>query len=498
MIKTKVVAYCRFSSEGQREESIDAQVRAIKEYCEKNNFTLIKIYKDEAISGTSTRDRESFLQLIEDSKDKIFSYVIVHKFDRFARNSYDHAIAEKKLNDNGVKLLSVLEHLNDDPESKILKSVLIGMNEYYSANLSREVKKGLYENAFKAIHNGGKPPLGYDLDQNRQYIVNQKEAASVKLIFQLALDGLGYANIAKILNEKGYKNKLGREFKKSSIRDTLLNMKYVGTYYFGLKDEHGKFQKNPVIIENSHVPIISKEIFFKVQKKIKKHKKGPRISDKNTYFLTGFFRCGECGGPYSGGYRSKNRNGSISYGYQCRKRKNKENSCKNKPIRKDLIEKKVYSIMKENIFSDKNLNILIDSMYDIISSKHNSYEIIKLKKELELLENMLLNLLDKNLKGEILDSIFNEKNKELSTKIISIQEKISSTQNRKEVSRQDIQDYLMQLKKDFNKSLNMNVLESFLKEIIIFQDRIEIHIRKFPVDMAKLGGSGGNRTRVRN
>ena len=118
----RAVAYCRFSSSNQREESIDAQIRAIKEYCNKNNFKLIRIYKDEAISGTSTKDREMFLEMILDCKKNLFDCVIVHKYDRFARNRYDHALYEKILNDNNVKLISVLEQLVDDsPESIIIK-----------------------------------------------------------------------------------------------------------------------------------------------------------------------------------------------------------------------------------------------------------------------------------------------------------------------------------------------------------------------------------------
>lgn len=136
-----VVGYARFSSDNQRAESIDAQKRAIEEYCQKNDYNLIKLYKDEAISGTSIKDREEFLQMIKDSSKKEFTYVLVHKFDRFARNRYDHAVYEKELEDNGVRLLSVLEHMDNSPESVILKSVLTGYNEYYSLNLSREVKK---------------------------------------------------------------------------------------------------------------------------------------------------------------------------------------------------------------------------------------------------------------------------------------------------------------------------------------------------------------------
>ena len=117
-----------------------------KKEVEIKKLNLIKIYKDEAISGTSVKNRENFIEMIAESKNKTFDYVIVHKYDRFARNRYDHAIYEKKLNDNNVKLLSVLEEMSDSPENVILKSVLTGMNEYYSLNLSREVKKGQIEN----------------------------------------------------------------------------------------------------------------------------------------------------------------------------------------------------------------------------------------------------------------------------------------------------------------------------------------------------------------
>ena len=102
-----VVGYARYSSDNQREESIVAQERAIREFCQKNNYNLIKVYKDEAISGTSIKDRTEFLELIEDSKKKEFQCVVVHKFDRFARNRYDHAIYEKKLNDNGTTIVMV-------------------------------------------------------------------------------------------------------------------------------------------------------------------------------------------------------------------------------------------------------------------------------------------------------------------------------------------------------------------------------------------------------
>lgn len=177
----KAAAYARYSSDNQREESIEAQLRAIREYCQKNDIQLVKIYTDEARSAT-TDDRPGFLQMIQDSSMGLFSAVIVHKLDRFSRDRYDSAFYKRQLKKNGVRLISVLEPLDDSPESIILESVLEGMAEYYSANLARETLKGLKENAFECKHNGGLPPLGYDVDPiSKKYVINEHEAKAVKL-----------------------------------------------------------------------------------------------------------------------------------------------------------------------------------------------------------------------------------------------------------------------------------------------------------------------------
>ena len=141
MSLTYVVAYARFSSDNQREESIDAQLRAIRQYCQQHDYILLDTYVDEARSAT-TDDRPAFQQMVKDSASGDWSAVIVHKLDRFSRNRYDSAIYKKQLKDNGVHVESVLERLDDSPESVILESLLEGMSEYYSKNLAREVLKG--------------------------------------------------------------------------------------------------------------------------------------------------------------------------------------------------------------------------------------------------------------------------------------------------------------------------------------------------------------------
>ena len=138
------VGYCRFSSENQADGfSIEAQKNAINDFAVRSGYQILRFYVDEAKSGTTTDGRVGFLDMLSDAKKHEFQAVIVHKLDRFARSRIDSAVSKQVLKDNGVKLISVLEQLDDSPESIILESVLEGMNEYYSKNLSRETKKGM-------------------------------------------------------------------------------------------------------------------------------------------------------------------------------------------------------------------------------------------------------------------------------------------------------------------------------------------------------------------
>ena len=116
----RVAMYARYSSDNQRSESIDAQIRAMTKYCEQNKLQVVEKYIDEAKSGMSSDKRPEFLQMIADSSKHIFDIVLVHKLDRFSRNRYDSAIYKNELKKNGVKVYSVLENLDSSPESVIL------------------------------------------------------------------------------------------------------------------------------------------------------------------------------------------------------------------------------------------------------------------------------------------------------------------------------------------------------------------------------------------
>ena len=154
------VIYARYSTDSQREESIEGQIRECTAYAEKNGFTVVKHYIDRAISA-KTDNRPQFQQMIKDSERGIFDIIIVWKLDRFARNRYDSARYKTQLKRNGVKLVSATEVISAGPEGIILESVLEGYAEYYSADLSEKVVRGMTENALKGIYNGGTIPFGW-------------------------------------------------------------------------------------------------------------------------------------------------------------------------------------------------------------------------------------------------------------------------------------------------------------------------------------------------
>ena len=126
----RCVIYARFSSDGQREESVEGQLRECKEYAERHNMTVVTSFIDRALSARSD-DRPEFQKMIRDSAKKQFDVVLVWKLDRFSRNRLDAATYRAILKRNGVKVVSAKENISDGPEGIILEAMLDGMAEYY-------------------------------------------------------------------------------------------------------------------------------------------------------------------------------------------------------------------------------------------------------------------------------------------------------------------------------------------------------------------------------
>ena len=172
---TKAVIYARYSSDRQREESIEGQLRVCEDYAKRNGMTILHVYADRALSGRSDQ-RPEFQMMIQAAATQAFDTVLVYKLNRFARNRYDSAKYKHKLKKYGVKVVSAMENIADDPSGILLESVIEGMAEYYSAELAENVMRGMTENALECKWPGGTVPLGYKLDVAHHLIIDDPAA----------------------------------------------------------------------------------------------------------------------------------------------------------------------------------------------------------------------------------------------------------------------------------------------------------------------------------
>lgn len=494
MTKSKAVAYARFSSDNQRDESIDAQIRAINEYADKNNIQVVKIFIDRAKSATSDK-RPEFQNMIKfcEADATGISMVIVHKLDRFSRDKYDSAMYKQKLKVNGIRVVSVLENLDNSPESLILESVIEGMAQYYSANLAREVAKGQKENALKALHNGGDAPLGYDVAHDKTYTVNEEEAQAVKIIFDRYIKGYSYSKIIDELNDLGYKTKRGNKFGKNSLHGILNNEKYTGVYVFnktqrkgvnGKRNGHKQKNEDEIIkIEGGMPQIIDKEVFQQAQEMMQKRKKTPGAHKATTnYLLTGLIKCGECGHAFQGNKRKDAYgNDYISYRCGCRKQKRE---CNNREIKRDYLEEFILQELEKNILNDEAIPVLSKALNEKINDKNESNEELlkSLEQKLDKVNKEISNILNAIMNG-IVNNILKDKLDELEQVKLNLDLKMNELKIENKVA-DGICITEEQIKSMFSRFkefvLKRNIPEckkfigDYIKEVIVYKDHVEV------------------------
>lgn len=342
---TPAVIYARFSSINQNELSIDGQIRECSEWAERNGFQIIKTYEDKALTGRSDR-RPGFQKMIADSDRKQFQAVICWKTDRFARNRYDAAVYKARLKKNGVRLLYAKESVPEGPEGIIIESLMEGLSEYYSANLSENVMRGNYDAALRHKTLGHKV-LGYRESAEGTYEIDPVEAPIVRKVFDDYEAGRRMVDIIADLNNAGYRTRFGNEYNKSSLRRILSNEKYIGTYI------HKDYREEDVI-----PVIISKDQFARVQRRLKTKAHAPRQRNDVHFILTSKLFCGHCGSAMTGD-SATGEHGQLYLYYTCRKRRIHE--CNKKRVKKEDIEKWICSELNKLIMDDTFVSDLADA-----------------------------------------------------------------------------------------------------------------------------------------
>lgn len=473
----KVVIYARYSSDMQREESIDAQIRYCKQEIERNpNMVLVGVYYDEALSGKFD-DREDFQNMIADAKEHHFDQIMVHKFNRFARNQYDSIVYKKKLREIGIRVVSATQKVDDSPEGQMTEAIIEVLDQYYSANLAEEVLKGMRENALKGISTGGRPPIGYKYDENRFLAVDEATAPIVRKLFNMYLEGYGMLSIANMLNAMGLRSQTGNEFRGRTISDILSNEKYIGTNIYHIGEE-------AIRRENNHTPIIDMDTWNAVQR-LKMERSKPRMGSQIVYYLTGKMFCGECNGSYSGG-GSKVSNGSKgkfrNYYYVCCNKRNK--NCSNRAVNKGKIERHLCDHILKRILNDETIEAVATefekAVHDMMKASA-TVPIETLKKERNSLNKKIGKLLDLYLDDEsdMDKEELNQRTKahKKQLKAIDAQIRAAEVDYSKALKKEDAIKYLQDFRTSYDESSKAFVkamLDTFIDKVIVYHDRLDI------------------------
>ncbi len=456
----KAVIYARYSSDNQTEQSIEGQVRVCKEYAERNDLVIVKEYIDRAMTGTND-NRPALQQMLYDSKKKGFDFVLVYKFDRFARSRYDSAMNKAILKQNGVKLLSATEQISDNPEGIILEGMLESIAEYYSAELSQKVKRGLKESRIKGQFTGGPTPYGYVV-KDLKVSINEEQANIVRLMFNEYLSGKLIKDIVKLLQDKGMKNSYGKAWTINSVSRVLRNPNYKGCVF-----------ADDTCYTNIFPQIIDSEIFDEVNEKLKASKRtsAHHKTDVN-YILSGKLICGKCGALMTGD-SGKGKLGKIYNYYKCFAKKKNKSICDKKSISQENIEAKVISMTKY-FLQHTNLHSIAKVMCNVYNKDIEKDKILEsLNKELQENNKKLVNLL-RALENGVFNDTTNARMKELESNNKELQEKISIRQLTiiKPLDENLVYDFLCSFKDiDENNTLaKQRMIDLFVNRVVLFDD----------------------------
>ncbi len=376
----QAVVYARYSSHNQSYQSIEGQLTEARKYAAAKGYTIVHEYVDEAQSGR-TDNRAEFQRMLKDTAKKQFTVIILWKVDRFGRNREEIALNKLKCKKNGVRVEYIAERIPDSPEGVILESVLEGFAEYYSLQLSQNVKRGLSESADKCQVTGGNRPLGYRTGPDKRYEIDEKEAATVRMIFSMYAEGATVKEIVDKLNELGLTTARRTPFTYNSLHTILKNEKYIGIY-----------NNNGRRVEGGMPRIVEDSVFYKVQEMLKINKRAPaKTWTRADYILSDKLFCGKCGAQMVGECGTSKTGAKHNY-YTCiHKKKNK--TCNKKAIRQAWIEDRVIKATCELLADDELLEFIIENTWQYYLAQDRSRdEIEALQRELAQVELSIKNL----------------------------------------------------------------------------------------------------------
>jgi site-specific DNA recombinase len=380
----KVAIYARVSSDKQDTDlSLSAQLRALREYAQRNEHHIVREFIDEAESGR-TADRPAFREMIALAKTKQppFEAILVWKLNRFARSRVDSITYKALLRSKGIQVISINEPLDNTPSGQLLEGVIESIDEFYSANLGQDIKRGMRENASRGFFNGSRSPYGFrkvavrDGNKTRNKLEPEPDDSVavrvVRRMFEMATLDVGCKEIAKTLNREGFRTANGERWGRTTVYKVLTNEAYCGTLVWGGRRGHPALHSGepPVRVQNAWPGIIDRETFQLVQRKMAA--KSPVLTHPRTvpsyYLLSGLLFC-SCGRAMTGHSAKSGRH----FYYLCsRSFKQGKDACEARMLPKDKLERLVTEQLRTRVLTDENLEELTKLVNEELQSLSSS------------------------------------------------------------------------------------------------------------------------------
>ena len=458
-----VVIYARFSSHSQTEQSIEGQLKVCYEYAESNHYTVVGEYIDRAISGT-TDNRAEFQRMISDSDRHTFEGVLVYQLDRFARNRYDSAINKAKLKKNGVRVLSAKENIADDASGILVEGVLESMAEYYSVELSQKIHRGMAINAEKCLSNGSNPGLGFKVDAERRFYVDEEEAAIVREIYERYASGETKAEIIRDLKRRRVKTSLGKEFSPNSLSHLLSNKRYIGVYLYKGKETPGGMPR-----------ILDDDLFYRVQSMMNKNKNAPaRTHGEGEYLLTTKLFCGHCK-EMMVGYGGTSKTGRQYHYYMCKNARRKK--CGKKIVSKSYIEDRVVNECLKMLTEEK-IHFIAKKVAEECAKSPDNLTAKALKKAIREADTAIENLWKAIEQGRAVEMLTERLNKRMAEKT-ELEAQLAIEENKKitltEAQILAFLDYVCEMPAD-DVNKRRAIINIFVHSIYLYDDHFTLII----------------------
>lgn len=458
------VIYARFSCEKQNEQSIEGQLRICNQYAQANGLTVLDTYIDRAMTGRNDQ-RVAFQQMLSDcTKPVPWDIVLVYAIDRFGRNSIEIAVNKQKLKKNHKTLISATQRTSENIDGSknldgiLLENMYIGLAEYYSAELSQKVIRGMYEGRKKGNFCGGTVPYGYRVE-NKRLLIDENQAEVIRYIYQQYANGKVAREIIDDLTARGILFH-GKPLAINTLYRMIRSEKYIGI------NRHGE-----EVYTNRYPPIVSESLFYQVQAILAKNTTGS-ASRHADFMLKGKLYCGYCGHKMNGESGTSHM-GNIVYYYKCCGRKKHLTECQKSTVKKDNIENYVVGVTLALLRSPENISIIADEILKVHEIKQHDQSVMNLLNDEYAQTQKSLSNVMKAIEEGIITPTTKTRMEELEAKLKEIEMKIQieqySMQNK--MTKQDIVEYLTHMVATSPQAM----IYSLIRKIVLYDDKIEIY-----------------------